>query len=238
MATKDLSTLSIYQKLANARLDFLKADVKKSGINTSSEYDYFELKDIVPIATDILTKNGLLFVVTFPDGVPTGTLYDFTSDNTIVFQSAKTEGELLSIKGNPIMMSIQGEGAKQTYHRRYLYMQLLDIVEQDEVDGFKENPIPETAQPTAAPKAPVSEEKRTEIKKEVTNSQGQAEPIQIEQLKKALAALNKLSPEFEEFIQGIVVKTENFTKLTKENCSKLIMKTAELIDEAKKGVQQ
>ena len=235
-ATKqDPATMSIYQKLAQARLAFLNANVKKTGINTQAEFDYFELSDIVPIATKILADHGLLFVVTFPEGVPTGTLYDFNSDKTLVFLSAKTEGELLTIKGNKIMMEIQGEGAKQTYHRRYLYMQMLDIVEQDVIDGAKENEkSPDTAT-AATKKAPVTQEKREEIKSKVTNSKGQAEAIQIEQLKKALSALNKVDPTQEEFIQEIVVKTNNFTELSKEACSQLILKVGELIDQCKEG---
>jgi len=232
MAESKKETMSIFQKLAKSRLDFIKADVKKTGINPQAEFEYFELKDIVPTATKILFNNGLIFVVSFPDGVPTGTLYDFDSEATIVFNSPKTEGDLLSIKGNKIMMDIQGEGAKQTYHRRYLYMQMLDIVEQDTIDGAQE-PLVTTSNTTSSPKAPVTDEKRAEIKKEVTDSKGQAEPVQIEQLKKALAMLNKADPTQEEFIQEICVKTNNFTELTKDACTKLILKVGELIDQVK-----
>lgn len=237
---QDPATMSIYQKLAQARLDFLNAKIKKTGLNTQGEFEYFELSDIVPTATKILSDYGLLFVVTFPEGVPTGTLYDFNSDKTLVFLSPKIEGELLTIKGNKIMMEIQGEGAKQTYHRRYLYMQMLDIVEQDVIDGSKEGgtpiPTPTKATPAPAKKTPVSETKRAEIKQEVTNSSGLAEAIQVKQLKTALAELNRIDPSQEEFIQQIVVKTENFTTLTKEKCTQLILKVGELIDECKQGV--
>lgn len=234
------ATMSIYQKLAQARLDFLNAKVKKTGLNTQGEFEYFELSDIVPVATKILADHGLIFVVTFPEGVPTGTLYDFNSDKTLVFLSAKIEGELLTIKGNKIMMEIQGEGAKQTYHRRYLYMQMLDIVEQDVIDGSKESdtpvPTPASTKVTHAKKTPVSEAKRAEIKQEVTDSKGLAEAIQIKQLKTALAELNRIDPSQEEVIQQIVVKTKNFTTLTKEKCTQLILKVGELIDECKQGV--
>lgn len=237
---QDPATMSIYQKLAQARFDFLNANIKKTGLNTQGEFEYFELSDIVPTATKILSDYGLLFVVTFPEGVPTGTLYDFNSDKTLVFLSPKIEGELLTIKGNKIMMEIQGEGAKQTYHRRYLYMQMLDIVEQDVIDGSKEGgtpiPTPTKATPAPAKKTPVSETKRAEIKQEVTNSSGLAEAIQVKQLKTALAELNRIDPSQEEFIQQIVVKTENFTTLTKEKCTQLILKVGELIDECKQGV--
>ena len=88
----------------------------------------------------------------------------------------------------------------------------------------------------AESKKPVSEEKRAEIKKELTDSSAPADELQIDQLKKALKKLNECEGDFEEFIAEIAIKTENFSNLSKENCTKLIMKVGELIDEAKKGV--
>lgn len=233
---------NIYQKLAQARLDFLTKNVQKSGVNPSGEYEYFELKDIVPLATEILNTNGLLFVITFPMGVPTGTLYDFDSDQTIVFNCEKVEGDITGIKGGKMMISIQSEGAKQTYHRRYLWMQLLDVVEHDAIENKEyetesDGKSKKATTTSASSKKPVSEEKRAEIKKEITDSEGAAEEIQIEQLKKALKALNdETNGEYEEFIAEIAIKTENFTNLSKKNCEALIIQIGELIDEYKKGV--
>ena len=232
MAATATKTLNIYQKLANARLDFLKEHIQKSGVNEHAEFEYFELKDIVPIGTEILAKHGLLYVTTFPNGVPTGTLFDMSSDATIVFNCDKVEGDIEGIKGNKMMISIQSEGAKQTYHRRYLWMQCLDIVEQDEID----NKDLTKDKGKAESKKPVSEEKRADIKKELTDSSAPADELQIDQLKKALKKLNECEGDFEEFIAEIAIKTENFSNLSKENCTKLIMKVGELIDEAKKGV--
>ena len=234
MAASATKTPNIFQKLAKARLDFLSANIQKTGINKSGEYEYFELKDIVPIGTEILNKNGLIFVVSFPAGVPCGTLYDFDSDATMTFSSALVEGDITGPKGGALMSSIQSEGAKQTYHRRYLWMQVLDIVAQDEIDGGS---FTEPSKPKKTSKKPVSEEKRAEIKKEITDSEGAAEEIQIEQLKKALKTLNDESDgEYEEFITEIAVKTENFTNLSKKNCEELIIQIATLIEENKKGV--
>lgn len=223
---------NIFKKLADARLEFLKENVQKTGVNMSAEYDFFELKDIVPIGTEILAKHGLLYITTFPDGIPTGQLYDMDSDNMLVFMGNKVEGEIETSTGKKIMMNIQSEGAKQTYHRRYLWMLVLDVVEHDEIDSkdFTKDKVEEK------PKKPVTEQERAEIKKELTDSNAQADELQIEQLKKALKMLNECEGDFEEFISEIVVKTENFTNLTKENCATLILKIGELIEESKRGV--
>ena len=231
MAATTTKAKNIYAKLAKARLDFLKKNIKKSGVNTQSEYDYFELSDIVPVGTEILNDNKLLFITTFPEGVPTGILFDMDSDDTITFNGDKVEGEITGIKGGKMMTAIQSEGAKQTYHRRYLWMMMLDIVEHDEIDNkdFTKEPAP-------AKKKPVTEEERTEIKKELTDSDAPADELQIGQLKKALKQLNECGDDFEEFIAQVAVKTENFTKLSKDNCATLILKIGEMIDEAKRGV--
>lgn len=221
---------NIFQKLAEARLDFLKEHVQKSGTNDHGEYDYFELKDIVPVGTEILNKHKLLYVTTFPDGVPTGHLYDMESTDMIIFNGDKVEGEITTLSGKKIMTAIQSEGAKQTYHRRYLWMLLLDVVEQDEIDNKDL-----TKEPVKT-KKPVTEEQRTEIKKELTDSNAQADELQIEQLKKALKMLNECGDDFEEFIAQVAIKTENFTNLTKENCAALILKIGDLIEESKRGV--
>lgn len=234
MAATASKTLNIYQKLAKARLDFLKKHIQKSGVNSHAEFEYFELSDIVPIGTEILNDNKLLFVTTFPNGVPTGTLYDMESEQTIVFNCDKVEGDIEGIKGGKMMISIQSEGAKQTYHRRYLWLQMLDIVLQDEIDGkdfSKDKTEP-------AQKKPVTEEQRAEIKKELTDSSAPADELQIDQLKKALKQLNECEGDFEEFIVEIATKTKNFTTLSKENCTKLILQVGELIEEAKRGVVQ
>ena len=245
MATNDSKTtkaktpLGLYEKLALARLDFLKADVKKSGINNVSEYDYFELADITPIGDPILTKRRLLFVVTFPDGIPTGTLYDLDSSDTLVFNSEPVLGDLLSIKDNKIMTTVQSVGAKETFYRRYLYMQLFNIVEHDPIEEFAKNNT--NTEPTNKPKGtnkPISTTERSEIKNELVKNEGKAEPLQIEQLKQALKTLNDLDDSYEEFVTDVVIKTDNFKNLTKEACTKLILKVGELIEESKKGIKE
>lgn len=52
-------SLNIYQKLQKARLLFQQRNVRKSGHNTFSKYDYFELADIVPHKTEIFQELGL-----------------------------------------------------------------------------------------------------------------------------------------------------------------------------------
>ena len=210
MAEKTTKTLNIYQKLSKARLEFLKADVKKNGVNRHSEYKFFELADIVPVATSIFDKIGLLFVVTFPEGVPTGTLYDMDSDATIVFKSDKSDERLVTAGGKTIMLAIQETGAKETYQRRYLYMQVLDIVEHDNIDGDTGNEESGADKPTtpAKPKSkkPVNPVEREAIKNDLIDADGEATEVQIKSIKLGLKKLREKSSDNEPYIKTCLKK--------------------------------
>ena len=62
MTLEERKAANVYQKLINARLSFLNQHAKKSGKHMQLEFLYFELKDIVPIATRIFHSRGLLGV--------------------------------------------------------------------------------------------------------------------------------------------------------------------------------
>lgn len=49
--TVDTATMNVWQKLLAARIEFLRRGVTKSGVNLHAEFKYFELEDIVPVAT-------------------------------------------------------------------------------------------------------------------------------------------------------------------------------------------
>ena len=90
MATKktetpiETATMNVWQKLLASRMDFLKQKVKQSGVNLHAEFTYFELKDIVPVATDIFAKYNCVFLTTFPEGKAVGKLGCYIG--TICFQ--------------------------------------------------------------------------------------------------------------------------------------------------------
>lgn len=120
--------MSIYKKLAQARVKLQEKDLKKSGCNSFSKYDYFELKDFLPEVNRIFNEMGLCGVVSFTEQLATLTLYDSDSEAKIEFTSPMKEA---SLKG---CHDIQNLGAVETYQRRYLYMMALEIVEGDVLD--------------------------------------------------------------------------------------------------------
>jgi hypothetical protein len=205
------------------REEVYAAGVKKSGVNRHAEFEYFELSDIVPIATPIFAKYNTVFITTFPNGKAMGILInlDNPSEEVLVEFATATIAEPAKFRMN----EVQALGAGITYMRRYLFQLILDMVEKDEFDGDVMGSTPVSETPTK-PATPVE---RENIAKTITDPEGNADETQLKALKSALAKLRELDPEKDGFIQEIALKTEGFTKIKKSVCERLILDTGTLI---------
>lgn len=217
------AVLSVYGKLLKAREMFITSGMEKSGINPHAEFKYFELEDIVPIATKIFTELNCVFIISFPENRAVGTFINLDD----VSQTITVEFEERSI-AEPAkfrMNEVQGLGAEITYMRRYLYMLLFDIVESD---GFDSGAISVT--PKAESTKPATPQQREEIKETLTDADGNANEMQLKALKTACKKLMDADPEQENTVQTICEKTEGFTKISKNDCTTLITKISEMLD--------
>ena len=121
---------NIYQKLMNVRTNFHKLELKKSGHNKFANFKYFELGDFLVPATKLLNEDGLCPIVTFDNEVAKMVLVNTDNPSeTIEFTSPMRD---LELKGANSMQSL---GGVETYQTRYLYIQLLNIVESDSFDA-------------------------------------------------------------------------------------------------------
>ena len=120
--------MSIYAKLAQARVKLQKENLKKTGNNRS--FKYFELKDFLPRVNEIFDELKMCAVVRYSSELATLTIYDCEKDESIEFTSPMVQ------KALPSGTEIQNLGAIQTYQRRYLYLTVLEIVEDDLVDSI------------------------------------------------------------------------------------------------------
>ena len=230
--TKD-KALNVYQKLLKARAAFLGSDTKKSGKNMTLAFKYFELDDIVPVATKAFEEIGLISLVNFTSD--TATLTVLNTDNTeesIVFTAPMVE-----LEGNKAVNPVQALGATITYYRRYLYMTALDICEPDSIDptGGVNTPAataPAPATSAAATTAPASKPitLAPTTDKPLTNAQSNATELQIKQLKEALKKLKDADPSKEEMIAKIAVETKGFTVISKADCETLTVKINEMVN--------
>jgi len=115
------------KKLQKSRVDWQSKPRKKSGFNKFQNFKYFVLKDILPTVNEIFNKNGLY------------SQYNLTKDYAELIITDSSTGDYLTYRipvqklDNPTMQNI---GAINTYSKRYLYMNALEIEEdEDELDS-------------------------------------------------------------------------------------------------------
>lgn len=237
--------MNVRQKLAKARLYFLNQKVQKSGKNMHLEFKYFELEDIVPPAIRIFARVGLTTTIDFTDEGAVMKVYNVDNAEEVPMEFRVPYREvkpIISNQGKEVTNPMQALGSSITYLRRYLWMAVLDITEPDDIDanlGTEETqeeeeipaPNPETAKKEKKKKsaAPATPKEREEAKKEMTNTDGQADELQIKALKEACKTLMDKDSDQEEFVQQIAMKTNGFTNVTRSACEQLVQNLGEMI---------
>lgn len=229
---EDYSNLNVYQKLLRVRTEFLTGGTSKSGVNLHAEFQYFELKDIVPLATKLFAKYELLLQISFSkerEEAYAVVIDANTPSNEIVFSIPL---QFIAEPGKFRMNEVQGVGAVVTYYRRYLYQLVLDIVENDSIDNQKPVDTTKSAPTTASKtkKAPATPAQRENLKQELT-TESPASEEQIAELKEALKRLLTLDPDQEEFVQSVALKTNSFTEITAFQATTLIDGVNDMIAE-------
>ena len=145
--------MNIYEKLQTSRIKLQEMKLKKSGLNKFANFSYYELADFLPQINKIFGEMKLFSKFDLLTEKATLTIIDTEKEESIiVFESDKIEAVL---KGTT---SIQGLGATHTYLKRYLYLNALEIVENDFVDASIGKEAVKQVKP----------ETKTETKKEAT----------------------------------------------------------------------
>lgn len=212
---EDIYELTLRQKLARIRLEFSEMHISKSGVNRYAGFRFFELGDIVPPALKLFRKYEVLLEFEMTKDTVTGCLYDNCKkgEHPLIFSFPKKDLDISKTKMN----DVQGVGSEITYYRRYIYAIVLDVADNDDIDSgdTQEHPKPS----------------RFEAKAQLTNTDVPASELQIDGLKKALKALREKDPSYEEYIKVIAVKTQKFTKITKQECEDYIIKIGEILND-------
>ena len=145
--------MNIYEKLQTSRIKLQEMKLKKSGLNKFANFSYYELADFLPQINKIFGEMKLFSKFDLLTEKATLTIIDIEKEESIiVFESDKIEAVL---KGTT---SIQQLGATHTYLKRYLYLNALEIVENDFVDASIGKETVKQVNPEA----------KTETKKEAT----------------------------------------------------------------------
>lgn len=227
---KGFGDMNVYLKLILAREMFLSENVQKSGKNMHLSFKYFELDDIVPVATKIFARIGLLPMVNFIEGNAVMSIVNTDKvDEVISFTAPFNQLDpIVSKEGKTATNVMQALGSSITYMRRYLYMMAMDICEADSIDanvGSGDNTQPTSTKPTV----PTTPAQRGEIKDKLTGTKDQASELQIKSLKSVLKKLKEADPSKEEMIGKIAIQTKSFTDISKSDCEKLIRRIIGLL---------
>lgn len=160
---------NVYERLQKARIELQKTELKKSGNNKFAGYNYFELGDFLPTVQTIFTNHGLFGHVSFNADLAVLTIRAWDKpDETVQFLSPMRDAAL---KG---CHAIQNLGAVQTYLRRYLWVNAMEIVEHDALDattGKDEAPKKAERELTAFTPEELAEEKK--IAETITGLRGE-----------------------------------------------------------------
>ena len=236
--TKD--KMNVFQKLLKARAMFLGSDTKKSGKNMHLAFKYFELDDIVPVATKIFEEVGLISIANFTADTASMTIVDTDNgEESITFSAPFNQiAPIVSNSGKQATNEMQALGSSITYMRRYLYMIALDICEPDNIEPTISNtpstipstiPSTESAAPSTTPVAKPAIPVVTSSDKPLTSGNSNASETQIRQLKDLLIKLKDKDPSKEEMIHQIAVQTQGFTVISKADCETLVIKIGEML---------
>lgn len=124
--------MTVYSKLAKARVKLQETDIKKSGYNKFNNFHYFELKDFLPSINKINLELGILSI--FIMGKEKATL-------TIV--NVEKPEEKIEFELPPILSDVKGAnnvqnlGATETYMRRYLFLAAYEITDGEVFDALQ-----------------------------------------------------------------------------------------------------
>lgn len=123
--------MNVYQKLAIARAELGNRPLKKSGFNKFSGFSYFELSDFISEITKIFKDLNLVSVFKIKPndlGIETAYMDIVNADNPNDIVSFEASTAEAVVKG---ASTIQILGAKHTYMRRYLWLEAMEIAEND-----------------------------------------------------------------------------------------------------------
>ena len=132
---RNISAMSIYEKLARIQEEVMNTSFSKSGENKFQKYDYFELEDLLQKIIPLTIKYE------------TTIMFSFTEHGVLKLKDWNPEKGEVSIRVpfpeleaiNRGTNKIQSTGAYITYLKRYLLMNMFLIMEKDIVDSNTNN---------------------------------------------------------------------------------------------------
>ena len=198
------NTRLLLQKTQTAKECFLNSGIKPTGYNAYQKYNYFSLDDIVPEVVKICCKLGLATQFKFTRDCGKLLVIDLETGCKQVFTTP-----LPAPTNNKATEQCKEIQAIQTYSRRALYLQWLEIVE---VNSIELENTSTKQKKKGAKKAPQNGEKSPEnsleewgfrVQKELEKRGQRGSPAEIKEVCKDLVGEN--SPMYWELLKAFKV---------------------------------
>ena len=221
--------MNIYEKLNNARVEFLQSGIKKTGKNIKQAYMYFQLADIIPEAENIFKKYKLLKTDSINDNVFVSRVTNCEQPEEFLefnVPFAVADPIISNRTGGEVTNVVQRIGSSITYIRRYSWQLVLDIVEADLIDGdgvVEETPIAEEPKKEAV--------KKEELVEVLTSADEPANDFQIKALKNLLKDLSSKGKG--DIAKQVLTQTNMLKDVTKNTAEILINQLNEKLGEEK-----
>lgn len=122
--------MNLYEKIQYIKMEIVKANLKKTGRNKFANFSYYELSDFLPTVIKKCEEQKVCTYVTYDNEM--AKLIAVNSEEPTEKIEISSPMRELQLKG---CNEIQSLGGVETYSRRYLYMSLFDITENDMFDG-------------------------------------------------------------------------------------------------------
>lgn len=130
MTNTNKEAKNVYAKLQEARVLIQNRNLKKSGYNGFAKFHYYELGDFIPVVNQVFNELGLMSNFSIHEEYAKLIIVNTENPNEQIEFKSTLPNTPESKGSNPI----QTLGAIHTYLKRYLYMNALELVENDTVD--------------------------------------------------------------------------------------------------------
>ena len=185
------NTLLLLQKTQTAKEQFLSSGIKPTGYNAYQKYNYFSLDDIVPEVVKICCKLGLATQFKFTRDCGKLIVIDLETGCKQVFTTP-----LPAPTNNKATEQCKEIQAIQTYSRRALYLQWLEIVEVNSIElentstKHKKKGAKKSNQNVEKSPEPSLEEWGFRVQKELEKRGQRGSPAEIKEVCKDLVGEN------------------------------------------------
>ena len=155
------STMNLYQKVAKIKGEMSSMKFTKTGKNSFTKFNYFQLDDFEPTLEKLCSQYGIVTYFMFALDVARMVVVD-ADDPT---QKIEVDSPV-DVSFGKTSSKMQDIGAMQTYARRYLFMSFFGITESDFLDEVAGMDTPKSGDDIEH----VSQDKSEAVKKSDANA--------------------------------------------------------------------